>query len=341
MGAFLRERSGGVGFRKAKCCGSESPGCFRLEEIETEAVEICGGNRAGAAKVSRSFISSTRREDCHMTGKFPKIERLFGTQSPVIGMVHFPPLPGTALYDRAAGVGKLVEVVRQDLAVLEDVGFDGVMFCNEGDRPYSLMAPVEAVSAMSAVISEVAPRKIPFGVDYLWDPIGALAVAHATGASFVREVFTGAYESDMGVWSLDPSRILRYRADLGAEDVLLFMNVTPEFASSLGSRPVGVRALSAVVNGLADAILISGPMAGSEPAAEDLEDAKRALGDAAPVFVNTGVSEQTVADCIREFDGVIVGTALKEGGYTWNRVDPLKAKVFMAATRAAREGTSA
>jgi hypothetical protein len=272
-----------------------------------------------------------------MTTRFPKIYELFGTTRPVIGMVHFPALPGTALHDRVGGMSKLTEVVCEDVKVLEDAGFDAVMFCNEGDRPYSLSAPVEAVSAMSAVIPLAAPRTIPFGVDYLWDPVGALAIAHATGASFVREVFTGAYESDMGIWSLDPSRILRYRVEIGAEKVLLFMNVTPEFASSVGSRSVGVRARSAVVNGLADAILISGPMAGAEPEAEDLVSARQSVDGAVPVFVNTGVNENTVARCVQEFDGVIVGTALKEDAYTWNMIEPSRAKGFMAVAREARD----
>jgi len=52
---------------------------------------------------------------------------------------------------------------------------------------------------MARVVTEVAPRDRPFGVDYLWDAPAALAVAAASGASFIREVATGAYESDMGL----------------------------------------------------------------------------------------------------------------------------------------------
>ncbi len=37
-----------------------------------------------------------------------------------------------------------------------------------------------------------------FGVDFLWDPIAAMSIGAATGASFIREVVTGVYESDMG-----------------------------------------------------------------------------------------------------------------------------------------------
>ena len=46
---------------------------------------------------------------------------------------------------------------------------------------------------MTAVVQAVKPHlKVPFGVNYLWDPIASVAIAAATGASFVREIFTGA-----------------------------------------------------------------------------------------------------------------------------------------------------
>jgi hypothetical protein len=264
------------------------------------------------------------------------LHELFGTDRPVIGMVHFPPLPHTPLYDRAGGTAKILGVVEQDLVALLEAGFDSVMFCNEADRPYALEAPIEAIAVMSAVVSRLAPEKVPFGVDYLWDPKAAIAIAHATGASFVREVFTGTYESDMGLWSPDPAAILRFRSEIGADHVRLLMNVTPEFAGSLGPRTVGQRARSAAVNAMADAILIAGPMAGAPVSEADVAEAKQAVGAQVPVLVNTGVTEETVGAYLRAYDGVIVGTSLKVDTATWNPVDPERAKAFMAAARVAR-----
>src|SRR4029078_12129901 len=104
----------------------------------------------------------------------------------------------------------------------------------------------------------------PCGVDSLWAARCALGVATTTGASFIREVMPGVFESDMGLWRPDPAALLRERRALGAHGVALLMNVTPEFASPLGTRSAGTRARSAVVSTLADAILVSGPMAGAE-----------------------------------------------------------------------------
>ena len=163
-----------------------------------------------------------------------------------------------------------------------------------------------------------------------------MAVAAVSGASFIREVATGAYESDMGLWSPDAGRLLRYRRELNARDVAVFMNITPEFASSLGSRDVATTARSVRVSSLADAILVSGPMAGAEPSVEAVREAKRGCGDETPVLANTGVKSTNVRDFLAVADGAIVGSDLKVDGGTWNPVDPDRAARFMTEVRTAR-----
>src|SRR5262249_55867334 len=130
---------------------------------------------------------------------------IFGAKKrkPIIAMAHLPPLPGTPLYDRQAGVEGILSSVANDLEVLLQHDFDAIMFCNEGDRPYTLKMDFEAVAVMTRIVTRLAPRDRPFGVDFLWDARAAMAVAAATGAAFIREVVTGVYESDMGLWSPD------------------------------------------------------------------------------------------------------------------------------------------
>jgi membrane complex biogenesis BtpA family protein len=147
---------------------------------------------------------------------------------------------------------------------------------------------------------------------------------------------TGAYESDMGLWSPDASAVLRLRRNIDAGQIRLFFNIAPEFGSPLGSRTIAERARSAVVSSLADAILVSGPMAGAEPDYALVEEAKLAVGDSAPVFLNTGAKAGNIADYFQAADGVIVGSSLKVDGYTWNPVDPARVREFMAAANKAR-----
>jgi hypothetical protein len=269
-----------------------------------------------------------------MTGTRRRFTDLFGSEKPVIAMAHVPPLPGTPLYDEGAGVTGLVDAVREDLDKLLAAGVDAVMFCNEGDRPYTLKAGFEGVSAMTRVVTELAPKDRPFGCDFLWDAHAALAIAAATGASFIREVTTGVYESDMGLWNTDAAGLLRERRRIGADDVAVLMNVTPEFASPIGRRTVAQVARSAVVSSLADAILVSGPMAGAEPELDLLQEAKDAVLGEVPVFVNTGAKSTNVAEFLTVADGAIVGSDLKVDGGTWNPVDPQRVAAFMEAARA-------
>ncbi len=264
------------------------------------------------------------------------LKELFGTTKPIVAMAHFPPLPGTPLYDEKGGVKALLRSVKRDVKALEAAGFDAILFCNEGDRPYTFNAGPEVAATMAWIIGQVAPRSIPFGVDHLYDYRTALAVGTATGAAFVRGVFTGTYESDMGLWSADAGGLLRYRRAIGGSRMRLFMNVTPEFGSNLGRRTVGGLAKSAVVNGLADAVLIAGALAGAEAPLAALEEAQAAVGDRVPVIVTTGVTYDSLSTYIPRFDGVIVGTSLKVDGYTWNPVDPERAERFMKRARELR-----
>jgi hypothetical protein len=265
------------------------------------------------------------------------LQNMFGVPKPVIAMAHFPALPGTPRYDASSGVEGIVERMRQDVIHLLNGGVDGILFCNEDDRPYSLKADLESVAVMTRVITELRPREVPFGVDFLWDARAPLAVAKATGAAFIREVVTGVYESDMGLWAPDPAAIYRYRKQIDAEGVKIFGNITPEFASPLGSRSVAQRAKSALVSSLLEAILIAGPMAGSEPDLSWLKEAKEAVGGEVPVLLNTGARADNIQKFLTVADGVIVGSSLKEKGYTWNPVDPARVKAFMEAVTQVRK----
>jgi len=258
---------------------------------------------------------------------------LFTVAKPVIAMAHVPALPGTPRYLRGTSIDELVTHVRTDVDHLLAAGVDAVMFCNEDDRPYTFTVGAEIPATMAAIVGEVRPRDRPFGVDILWDPIAAMALAKATGASFMREVVTGAYESDMGIWSPNAAALIRYRSQIDAEAVLVMGNITPEFASPLGSRSVAQRARSAVTSSLLDAVLIAGPMAGAAPDLELIREAKDAVGDAAPVLMNTGARADNIGRFLEVADGVIVGSGLKVGGRTWNPVDPARAAAFMDTVR--------
>ena len=268
-----------------------------------------------------------------MTQKFTNV---FGAGKPVIAMVHLGALPGSPLHDAKGGLNALLDGAVKDLDALQTAGVDAVMFGNENDRPYEFQVDIASTATMAYVIGRVRDRiMVPFGVNVLWDPIASVALAAATGAAFVREIFTGTYASDMGPWTPDAGRAMRYRERLHRSDLALLYNVSAEFAYSLDQRPLPDRARSAVFSSIPDAVLVSGQITGEAASMSDLEAVKKAVPHT-PVLANTGVKHATVVDVLKIADGCIVGSSLKVDGNTWNAVDPDRAAEFMRLARAAR-----
>ena len=254
----------------------------------------------------------------------------FGSKSKVvIAMAHIGALPGTPLYDAGGGMAKLIDDVGRDVEKLQAGGVDAIMFGNENDRPYKLVAPEEGIAGMTAVVAAIKPMlRVPFGVNYLWDPCASVAIAVATGASFAREIFTGVFASDMGLWAPRCADALRLRRNLGRPDLKLLFNINAEFAAPLDTRPIELRARSAVFSSLADAILVSGALTGQLADASELAIVCETI-QTVPVFANTGVTIDNVKDVLAVADGCVIGTHFKVDGDTWNAVDGARVKRFM------------
>jgi len=203
------------------------------------------------------------------------------------------------------------------------------MFSNEFSMPYLTKVHSVTVAAMARLIGELLPEiHIPFGVNVLWDPVASLDLAVATGAKFVREVFSGVYASDFGLWNPNCGEIIRHQHTIGAGSVRLLFNIVPEAARYLGDRDVVDIARSTVFNHHPDAICVSGLIAGSQTDADVLKRVKEAV-PATPVFVNTGVRLGNVAEQLVIADGAVVGTTFKRDGIFENHVDEIRVREFM------------
>lgn len=259
---------------------------------------------------------------------------LFGTSKPIIAMCHLQALPGDPGYDRARGMAYVVDKARADLLALQAGGVDAIMFSNEFSLPY--LTQVEAVTSasMARVIAELYPDiRVPFGVNVLWDPYASLDVAVSTGATFVREIFTGVYASDFGLWDTNCGAVVRHQHAISAQDVRLLFNIMPEAAVYLGNRDAVSVARSTVFNAHPDAICVSGLTAGAETPLTELQRIKDALPDTV-VFANTGVRLSNFASQLGVADGAVIGTTFKQDGVFANPVDEARVRQFMDAVNA-------
>ena len=266
------------------------------------------------------------------------LKDVFGVSKPVIAMCHLEALPGDPSYQAEKGMGWVIERARFNLNALQDGGVDAVMFSNEASLPYlTTVEPVTYVS-MARIIGELLGEiKVPYGVNVLWDAKASIDLAIATGASFVREIFTGVYASDFGLWNTNAGEVVRHQHRVHAEHVKLLFNIVPEAASYLGSRSVADIARSTVFNPRPDALCISGLTAGVETSADLLLQVKEVVPDT-PIFANTGVRLGNVEQQLSIADGAITGTTFKRDGYIWNEVDVLRVSEFMQRVRQFRSG---
>lgn len=262
-----------------------------------------------------------------MSTKWTK--EVLGTEKPIIGMCHFMALPGDPGFDKAGGMDAVICRARKEMLALQEGGVDAIMFSNEFSLPYLTDVHTETVASMARIIGEIkCDLKIPFGVNVLWDPVKSLDLAVATGAKFVREIFTGVYASDFGLWNTNCGEVVRHQYAIGAEDVKLLFNIVPEAAKYIQRDDIKQIARSTVFNCKPDALCVSGLTAGAATDSQILAEVKNEVPDTI-VFANTGVRINNVEEQLSIADGAVVGTTFKEDGKFENAVDVKRVKEFM------------
>ena len=264
------------------------------------------------------------------------IKETFGTTKPIVAMCHVRALPGDPYYDAQGGMEQIVEMARAEFLALQEGGVDAVMFSNEFSLPYLTKVEPVTTACMARVIGELKRDiKIPYGVNMLWDPYASLDLAAATDALFIREIMSGVYASDYGLWDTDPGAIVRHKMKLGLKDVKLLWNIVPEAAKYLADRPIEEIAKTTVFNNRSDVICVSGITAGAATDTGVLERVKNTIPTTA-VFANTGCKVETIERILSIADGAVVGTTFKKDGLFDNHVELDRVKRFMDKVHSCR-----
>ena len=76
---------------------------------------------------------------------------MFGTEKPVIGMLHLQPLPGDPLYYPGGSVSRVIDAAKRDLEALQSGGVDGTLITNELSMPYEQHVSAVTLAAMGHV----------------------------------------------------------------------------------------------------------------------------------------------------------------------------------------------
>ena len=256
------------------------------------------------------------------------LQKIFGTSKPLIGMIHLLPLPGAPRYG-GDGISRPLDAALRDARALQAGGFDGLLMENYGDSPFKpTPTDPETVASMTAIGREISGEvNLPMGVNVLRNgALAALAIAHVVRGRFIRvNVLTESLMTDQGIINACAHDLMRYRKQLGAADVQVYADVRSKHAVPIVSRPVEESARDTAYRGMADALIVTGPHTGEEPDRDQLRRIKDSVPDR-PVLIGSGLTSRNAVKLLREADGAIVGTSLKENGIIEKPIDETRVR---------------
>lgn len=262
---------------------------------------------------------------------------LFPMACPIIGMIHLDALPGTPA--NRYSVEKIFERALKEAKLYKSAGIDALMIENMHDAPYicGQVGP-EITSCMAVIAREIKQStEIPCGLQILAAANReALACAQAAGLDFIRaEGFVFSHIGDEGPINACAGDLLRYRRQIGAEQILVFADMKKKHSSHAITADVNLaETVRAAEFFRADGAVITGIATGMSTSLEDVRIAREA--SRLPVLVGSGVTLVNVEDYLDAADGLIVGSWFKREG-RWDRpVDGERVRTFMDRVRAWR-----
>ena len=255
---------------------------------------------------------------------------LFPSPKPVIGMIHLQALPGTPGY--GGSIKAIMDAALKDAATLKEAGVDGLLLENMHDIPYLNGEVGHEISTSMSVVSYMVKKAfgLPCGIQVLAGANqAAIAAAHAAGLDFVRaEGFVFGHVADEGWMNANAGPLLRYRRQIGAENVLVLTDIKKKHSAHAVTADVDiVETAKAAEFFSSEGLVVTGPSTGSAADMQELErlDQETIL----PVIVGSGVTKANVQDYYPVCDGFIIGSYFKENGDWKNAVDFARAKALM------------
>ncbi|WP_027133013.1 BtpA/SgcQ family protein [Geminicoccus roseus] len=264
------------------------------------------------------------------------LDAIFKVRKPLIGNVHCAPLPGTPRY-KGEPMAVIVKRAVEDAQAYAKGGMNGLLIENHGDIPFLPPGEIgpEIVAAMAVVVRAVADAvDLPFGIDLLANgAIGALAIAKATDARFVRvNQWVNAYVANEGLVQGESGRALRFRRMIGAEHVAIFADVHVKHGAHAITGDRGVAELARDTEFYdADVAIATGNRTGDSVPADEIAAVR--AGTSLPVIAGSGIARDNAARLMADLDGAIVGSSLKRDGVWWNQVDPAGVAAFVEEVR--------
>lgn len=212
------------------------------------------------------------------------------------------PVPEPEQMLGSKGMARAEDYVLQNLSVMVRGGAEHILFSTESAEPESLAA----VAALGRLARAEFSADLGLIVQP-HDPYAPLAIAHAAGFSFVRiKVFVGAMLRSDGIREGCGDQAVRYRHQLGRDDIAILADVHDRTGVPLVDVPLAMACPWAVRTG-ADALVLTG---GSFAESLKFIETARQAGVRRPLIIGGSVNSANVSQALGTADGVIVSTSL-------------------------------
>ncbi|XP_071424018.1 uncharacterized protein F13E9.13, mitochondrial-like isoform X2 [Pithys albifrons albifrons] len=205
---------------------------------------------------------------------------------------------------------KLPKLDYHQLLRIKSIERDGLIIENMHDVPYTLCPGPEVTAALAVVgaaVRQSCPR-LALGVQVLSAANRpALAVALAAGLDFIRaEGFVFSHVADEGIINACAGDLLRYRKQIGAENIQIFADIKKKHSAHALTADVSVaQTAEAAQLFLADGVVLTGTATGLPTDPRELQEVKHAVK--IPVLIGSGVTLENVRNYL-DASALIIGS---------------------------------
>lgn len=255
---------------------------------------------------------------------------IFNQHKPVIAMIHVEALPGTPNYK--GSVKAILDKALKEAETYLNAGIKILMIENMHDVPYmNRHAGVEVTTVMSIILYEIKKRfEMPTGIQILAGANKeALAATNSAGADFIRaEGFVFSHIADEGMFNSDAGELLRYRKQIGAENILIFTDIKKKLSSHAITEDVNiVETAKAAEFFLSDGVIITGISTGKEPDVDEIMKVKAKVN--IPVIAGSGITAENIQPYYEYCDAFIIGSYFKKDNKWFNTIDDEKVRLLL------------
>lgn len=223
----------------------------------------------------------------------------------IIGALH---LPYYGKFNPSQSLSELEEYALTNCRVFVENGIKSVILQDE--NLCTGLAGADTIAVMSAV-GRLLKRELPeleLGIIVqAHDGIAPIAIAHATGASFVRiKVFAGTMLKSEGILNGCGIEAVEFRQGIGANKVKIFADAHDRTGFPLVDIPI-TQIAGWVDHTGADALILTGK--NYNQSIEYIKNCKD-IGIKKPLLIGGGVTIDNIKEVLSFADGAVVSTSL-------------------------------